>query len=220
MKSSSSGILSLLELAAVPSFADVTVDLGAAAPFALLAVKGVNNTGSTFINGSVGTTGRDLMGFPPGIITGAVEVQNDAASTAHADFVTARSALLAVPATQQFGEFDLVEEGQVFNPGVFMFLKELQIQGDITLSGAGQFIFQSGSHLNISNDVTVALADGAVASNVFFVPGDATLIGNNSVLNGMVLTEDRVALSSGAVVNGHIYAFSGIAMENSTVGLL
>jgi len=200
---------------AAPGFAQ-TIDLGTAASFALLAVKGVNNTGPSTIKGSIGTTGRTIMGFPPGEVTGTLETQNDVAAQAQADFISARDQVRALSG-EGFGE-NVIISGNVFTPGVFNFIKEIQIEGDITLSGAGEFFFTSGSHLILSNDVTVHLADGAVANQVFWAPGDATIIGNNSVLPGFVLTDDRVQLNDSAVINGQLMALSGIALTNSQVG--
>jgi len=210
-----SAILSLVALAA--SGSAQTVDLGTAANFALLAVKGVNSTGPSFVNGDIGTTGHDIQGFPPAVVTGSTNTQDAVAAQAQADFITARDNIRAMPATENFGEFVTVSD-QTFTPGVFSFVKEMQVVGDITLSGAGEFFFISGSHLILSNDVTVSLADGAVATSVFWAPGDATIIGNNSVLPGFVLTDDRVQLNNSAVVQGHLMALSGIAITNSTVG--
>jgi len=213
MKSIST-VLSLVALV-TPGLAQVTIDLGTAASFGLLAVKGINNTGSSFVSGSLGTTGHDVQGFPPGIFTGSLEVQNAAAAQAQADFVAARDNIRTFVG-EGFGEFQTLD-GETFTPGVYNFIKELQVVGDITLSGAGQFFFTSGSHLILSNDVTVHLADGALATNVFWAPGDATIIGNNSVLPGTVMTDDRIQLNSSAVVNGQMFALSGIAIDNSIV---
>lgn len=190
--------------------------MGTAATFALLAVKGVNSTGPSFVNGSVGTTGHDVQGFPPAVATGAMETQNEVAAQAQADFITARDQVRAMSG-EGFGE-NVILSGNTFTPGVFNFIKEMQLEGDITLSGAGEFFFTSGSHLILSNDVTVHLVDGAVTTSVFWAPGDATIIGNNSVLPGFVLTDDRVQLNGSATVIGHLYALSGIAITNSVVG--
>lgn len=54
--------------------AEVPVELGSAASFAILAGTTITNTGSTVVGGEVGgnigvSTGSAITGFPPGIIT-------------------------------------------------------------------------------------------------------------------------------------------------------
>jgi len=209
-------ILSLLASAA-PAFSQINIDLGTAAQFALLAVKGVNSTGPSVVTGSIATTGHDILGFPPAVVTGAQEVQNDVAAQAQADFLSARDQIRALPADQTIAEGALTGP-TTFTPGVYSFESQIMLVGDIVLSGAGQFFFYAGSHLIVSNGVTVSLADGAVATDVFWAPGDATKIGNSSTLVGRVLTDDRVQLNESSVVTGSLWAESGIAGDNYIVG--
>lgn len=190
--------------------------MGTAAQFTLVAVKGVNSTGPSVVTGSIATTGHDILGFPPAVVTGSQEVQNAAADQAQADFLVGRDQVRAL-----VGE--TIAEGALtgpttFTPGVYNFESQIMLVGDIVLSGAGQFFFTAGSHLIVSNGVTVSLADGAVATDVFWAPGDATKIGNSSTLVGWVLTDDRVQLNDSSVVTGALMAESGIAGDNYIVG--
>lgn len=190
--------------------------MGTAAQFALLAVKGVNSTGASVVTGGIATTGHDILGFPPAIVTGPTEVQNEVAAQAQADFLTARDQIRAMVG-ETFGQNEVLSD-QTLTAGVFNFESQLQIVGDLVLSGPGQFFFTAGSHLIVANGVTVSLADGAVATDVFWAPGDATKVGNSSTLVGWVLTDDRVQLNDSSVVTGQLMAESGIAIENSIVG--
>jgi len=70
---------------------DGPIDLGTAAPFAVLAHTTVTNTNISTLNGDIGLSpGTDVTGSPPGILNGTLH-QTDAVGAAEARRVATRS---------------------------------------------------------------------------------------------------------------------------------
>src|SRR5580693_8469439 len=115
----SNSCLAILSLGALTVCAGPIVDLGTAAPFAVLAGTTVTNTNPTVINGSVGVSpGSAIVGFPPGIITGGTTHAADAvAATAQTDLTTAYNAAAGAPCGTDLTGQNL--GGLTLTPGVY-----------------------------------------------------------------------------------------------------
>jgi len=230
-------VSTLAALAAVAASvnADVAIDLGTAADFTVVAVGGITNTGASGpIIGNVATTGHNVTGFPPGAITGDVEQRTDAADQAHADAEAVWNQLRALQGTPVVSTADgtiVVTKGQgdangagttnftgaVFTPGVYNVLSILHVVTNITLSGAGQFIFTSGSHFDLDADASIILADGAQASDVFFATGDSTNLLAGASVAGTILSNSAIRLADSASVLGNIYSQGLQTFTNAAV---
>jgi hypothetical protein len=174
------------------------VNLGAAAPFAVLAGTGVTNAGSssTVINGDLGlfpADGTAITGFTGenapsnccGIVNGTIEDTGfgepgkETLAAAHG----AASLVIAIndakgrpcPAGQVIQCLLPSAElgGKTFTSGVYTFADVATLSGILTLSGNGVYIFQLGA-LTVNPGGTVVLA-GAQAAKVFWVTTQATL---------------------------------------------
>lgn len=114
----------------------------------MVAVGGITNTGASGpVVGNVATTGHTVTGFPPGTITGQVDVRNAVANEAHDDAEAVWNMLRDLTGTVITNSFDgtVVEShgrvnisGATFTPGIYNTLSEMMILTSITLSGAGQ----------------------------------------------------------------------------------
>ena len=78
------------------------INLGTAAPFAVLAGSTVTSTGATVITGNLGLSpGTSVTGFPPGTVSGTIYPVTDAVAVqAKADLDTAYAEALALTADQ------------------------------------------------------------------------------------------------------------------------
>jgi len=218
--------------------AQVEIDLGTAAEFALVAVKGVNNIGvSGPIIGNVATTGHLVDGFAPGAIVGTVDVQNDAANEARADALAVYNQLhplvgqevVSTPdgtivVTKGTGDLDgngtTNFTGAVFTPGIYNVLSIFEIITNITLSGDGQFIFTSGSHFRMAPGSQVILADGAQATNVFIAAGDSANISTGSTFQGKLFSDSAIFMGAGASAVGGLYSGGIVNLTDSAITLL
>jgi len=217
---------------------DIVVDLGTAATFALVAVKGVNNIGTPGpIVGNVATTGHLVDGFAADSIAGTVEVQNDVADEARADALAAYNQLHSLIGQEVVATGDgtiVVEKGPgdsnghgttnftgaVFTPGIYNVLSIFEIITNITLDGDGQFIFTSGSHFRMMPDAEVILTNGAQANNVFFASGDSGNISTGATLQGKLFSDSAIFMGAGASAIGGLYSGGIVNLTDSSITLL
>lgn len=78
------------------------------------------------------------------------------------------------------------------------------------------WIFQIAGNLVFASGAQTVLV-GAVASNVFWVVSGSVTLQASSLVNGVILGGSKVALTTGASVNGHIFAQSAVTLQKSTV---
>jgi len=79
------------------------------------------------------------------------------------------------------------------------------------------WIFQIQNNLIYAAAAKTILAGGALSSNVFWVVSGSVTLGAGSVLDGIILGAAKVALVSGASVNGRILAQTAVTLQQSTV---
>lgn len=206
----------VIALAGALAFAvrgNTQVALGMAADFGILANTAITNTGPSVVIGDIGITpnGRtSITGFPPGVVTGAIEAANARAMAAHDDAVTAYTAAAASMVTTDLTGQDL--GGKVLPSGVFSFSSSAGLVGVLTLDGQGDpdstFVFKIGSTLITATAASVVLVNGARPCNVYFQVGSSATMGTDTKFAGSILALTSITANSGVTVNGGIYALN------------
>jgi len=217
---------------------EVAIDLGSAATFALVGIKGITNTGASApVIGNVATTGHNVTGFAPGAIVGSIEERNAAADQAHADALAVYNQLHplvgtpvvanpdgTITVTKGMGDINgngtTNFTGAVFGPGIYNVDSIITVITNITLSGEGQFIFTSGSHFRMNANASIILADGAQATDVFFASGDSATLMPGASFVGKLFSNSAITLQAGAKAIGGLYSGGSMAFSNSPVTLL
>eukprot|EP00601_Ochromonadales_sp_CCMP2298_P009462 CAMPEP_0173267312 /NCGR_PEP_ID=MMETSP1142-20121109/29697_1 /TAXON_ID=483371 /ORGANISM="non described non described, Strain CCMP2298" /LENGTH=217 /DNA_ID=CAMNT_0014203421 /DNA_START=53 /DNA_END=706 /DNA_ORIENTATION=+ len=179
------------------------IDLGDAAPYAILAGSTVTSAGAigTDVTGDVGLApGSDITGFPPAVHTGTKNVANGAAEAAKASLTTAYNAAAGAAVTADYSSVDL--KGMTLTGGVYKFADTAALNGVLTLDGTGDstssWIFQVGSSLLFALDSRVELINGAQADNVYFQVGTSATLENNAAVQGNIMA-DQVTMNSNVV---------------------
>jgi Ice-binding-like len=201
---------------------EVPVPLHSVGAYAVLASSTVTSTGATALTGNLGLSpGTSVTGFPPGTITGLMNVTSPAAAGAEANLTlafnnaSARSNC-AVSVAGNIG-------GETLTPGLYKSTSSLAISsGDLTLSGGGNpngvFIFQIASTLTTTSGRAVILSDGAQAGNVFWEAGSSVTLGTTSTMMGTVMAADSLSMLTGSTLDGRALAVTGgVSLEGSTI---
>lgn len=201
--------------------AAVAPNLGTAAGFSVLAGSTVTNTGQSVVTGDLGVSpGSAVTGFPPGIVTGTIRVNDAVAAQAKSDAGTAYNNLAGqacdtILTGQNLG-------GLTLTPGVYCFASSAQLTGVLRLDTQGNpdavFIFKMGSTLTTASDSVVRITDDGNICNVFWQVGSSATLGTNTLFGGNILALTSITATTGANINGRAIALNGaVTMDTNNI---
>ena len=199
----------------------LSISLGTADTFAVLAGQAVTNTGPTVITGDLGVSpGSAVTGFPPGIVVnGTIHTTDAVAAQAESDVTIAYNALASAAVTQDLTGQDL--GGLTLTPGVYFFSSSAQLTGTLTLDAQGdpnaEFIFQIGTTLTTASNSTVQLINGADSCDVFWQVGSSATVGTTTTFVGHILALQSITVQTGATVDGSVLARNGSVTLDSNL---
>lgn len=109
--------------------------------------------------------------------------------------------------------------GQNFVPGLYTWTTNVNITGDITLTGGASdiWIFQITGTLDLATSKQIILAGGAVNSNVFWVVTGVTTLFPDSIFRGNILDQTSIAMQLGAVLEGRALAQTAVTLIGNDV---
>ncbi len=199
------------------------VAMTGAANLAVLAGSGITNTGATVITGDMGLSpGTSVGGFPPGILNGALHINDAIANQAKLDLTAAyndaagRTSTEIVTLSGNIG-------GLTLTPGLYKSTSTLALSsGNVTFDAKGNasavFIIQIASALTVTSGRQVILAGGAVASNIFWQVGSSATFGTTSSFKGTVMAMQSISFDTGASLTGRALARNGaVTMAGNTI---
>jgi hypothetical protein len=196
--------------------------MGTAGPFAVLAGTGITSTGTTTINGDIGSFPNPVMTVTGSVVLTGSDHRGDGVTAAAKSDLTA--AYLA--AAGQASDFAVVADlaGQTLTPGVYTSGSGLEINGPVPLTLDARddpnavFVFQAGSSLITQPGTTISLINGATACNVFWQVTSSTTLGVNSVFRGTILTLQSSTLNTGATLEGSVLSRNGaVTLDSNTI---
>ena len=217
----------------------LSVNLGTAGNYAVLAKTGISTTGTTSIVGDIAVspiaataiTGFGLIMDPSGqfststLVTGRVYAADYAAptptvlTTAIGDMQTAYTdaAGRTLPNFTELGAGNI--GGMTLTPGLYKWSSGVIIPSDVTLSGSSTdiWIFQVAGTLGTSSATHVLLSGGALADNIFWQVGGQATLGSTSVFNGNILDQTAVVLNTGATLNGRALAQTAVMTDGNPI---
>ncbi|MHB2029021.1 MAG: ice-binding family protein [Acidimicrobiales bacterium] len=214
--------VTLLSFSSGTALAATAVNLGSAAPYAVLAGSTITNTGASVISGDIGLSpGTSITGFPPGTVSGTTDKADSASLAA----MTASTDAYAVAAAET--PFSTVAGGTLggtLSPGTYQSGSSLSLTGTLTLNGGGNanavFIFQAGSTLTTATGSAVILENGAQACNVFWQVGSSATLGTSTAFAGTILAQTSATLDTGATLQGRVQAQSGaVTLDDNTISV-
>ncbi len=200
------------------------VNLGAASGFGMIANTAITVAGASSISGDAGTlSGTAIEGVGQLTLTGTNHGGDAFTQSAHADFSNAFTTAALQAANFTYPEVSDLG-GLTLFPGVHKGLSSLAINGTLTLDAQGDpgavWIFQTVSTLVTGSGSTITLTGGAQASHIFWQVGSSATMGTSSHLEGSILAQTSITLTTGASVMGGLYARDGaVTLDNNSVGI-
>jgi hypothetical protein len=170
----------------------------------------VHAAASVIFSGEVSTINGGDVGVAPGTSITMVKIvaQKDGiiSQERDTDFSTHvldeyAAAMLLEPketfATTEMG-------GKTFTPGTYKFSSAINIAlgTTVTLSGAGDYVFQASSTLTTAAETYFILENGAKSENVKWVLGTAATLGARSLVEGSILAGTDITLGAQAELRG------------------
>ena len=200
----------------------MSVDLGVASGFAVLAGSGMTITGPTSVTGDIGTYPTPAITGMANLILAGVDRTADTATMLKAKTALVNaynSAAGRTPTTLYGAVFDLGE--RTLDAGVYNGSSSLGITGTLTLDAHGDpnavWIFQAGSTLIAEVGSKVVLVNGAQAANVFWQVGSSATLKTDAYFTGSILALTSITLNNGATVNGRVLAQNGAVTFDSNI---
>ena len=203
--------------------AQSSVNLAGVSDFAIIAGSSVTNTGATSITGDLGLSpGTSIGGFPPGKLTGTLQINTTIATQGKLDLIAAyndaagRKSTGIVTLSGNIG-------GLTLTPGLYKSTSSLAISsGDLTFDAQGNsnavFIIQIASSLTTTSGRKVFLKGNASASNIYWKVGSSATFGTTSVMRGTIMAMQSITFNTGATLNGRALARTGnVTLAGNTI---
>ncbi|HEV7741049.1 MAG TPA: ice-binding family protein [Pseudolysinimonas sp.] len=201
------------QAAVIPS-----IVLGTASTFSALGGSAVTNTGPSILNADLGVSpGSSLTGWaPPGTVLGSTHATDAVAAQAQLDVTTAANLLMGLP-SYNVGSSDL--NGLTFVAGAYSSASSLLNTGTITLQGDADdvFIFTAVSDLTTGSTSNIAFIGAVQACNVYWRVGSSATLGTNSAFVGTLIAQASVAATTGATIDGRLFAQTGAVTLDDNV---
>jgi hypothetical protein len=213
------------------------VNLGSAANYVIVAKTAINNTATSAITGDLGLspaatsymTGFALVnatGFATsGQVVGKLYAA-DMADPTPANLTNTVSSMITayndaagrvLPDFLELGSGDI--GGKTLSPGLYKWAGNVTVPTNVIISGDANdvWIFQISGNLSVTSAVTITLAGGAQAKNIFWqVAGQATL-GTTSHFEGIILSMTGITMQTGATLNGQVLAQTAVILDSNVI---
>lgn len=213
------------------------VNLGAAANYVILAKTAISNGSTSNITGDLGLspaaqsfiTGFSLTnatGYATSAqVTGKVYAADQASptpinlTTAVNNMVTAYNDAAGRPSPDfvELGTGNI--GGRTLAPGLYKWSNTVTIPTSITISGGANdvWIFQIAGNLTMSSAITITLAGGAQAKNIYWQVAGTVTIGTTSSVQGNILSMTGITFQTGASLNGRALAQTAVVMDGNAI---
>lgn len=217
---------------------NLSVNVGAAGDFAILAKSAISTVPASDITGNIGVSpaaasfitgfsltsdATDTFATSPQV-TGRVYASDYAPPTP--SNLTIAVGAMELAFTDAAGRAPDVNElgagsigGATLTAGTYRWSTGLEIATDVTLSGSATdvWILQIAQDLVVSSAARVVLTGGALPENVFWQVAGLVEIGTTAHVEGTILTKTSAAMRTGSTLNGRLLAQTAVDIDQSTI---
>jgi len=201
---------------AVNGITQAEVNLGTAAPFAILSASALTDIPTSAITGDVGVSAgsrSSITGLTIPEVTGKIYAADDA-DPVPAMLIAAKTdaenayldAVNAVRGTPTLISGNL--NGLTLAPGLYESGSSLEISpgGFLYLDAQGNanavFVIRSATSITTESTSMVVLSGSAQAKNIYWVAGTAITLGTYSTMEGTIIASSSISLLTGARLDG------------------
>ena len=188
-----------------------------AAGYSALGGQAVTCIAPTTTSGAAGVSPLTSIDFPPCGPAGGGVHSNDASTIAAQADALAAFGTLAQPCTQNYPGGQDLSLVSPLGPGVYCSPTSLFITGNLTLTGSGVWIFQTGTTLVTSSGSSVI---GGDPCNIWWRIGSAATLGTTTSFIGTIVAQNgSTALQTGATLNGRVLVLSAgtLTLDANTI---
>ena len=109
--------------------------------------------------------------------------------------------------------------GLTLVPGLYKWTNTVTIPTNFTISGSSTdvWIFQISGDLTIDPGMSVILAGGAQAKNIFWQVAGSVTMGSTSHFEGIILCKTAITMQTGASFNGRAFAQTAVSLDNNMI---
>jgi hypothetical protein len=226
--------------------AELTVNLGGAGDYAILAKSGISTVADSTISGDIGASpiaATAMTGFSFSVDSGgefatSAQVAGkaysvDYAAPTPAELTTSVSAMEAAytdaasrhPGADRIniggGILGGVNDGgptKLLTPGVYTFdTDDVHLTADVHFSGAGVYIIQMTGNLVQAANCNVILEDGAKPENIFWQVAGFVQVGADAHMEGIILAKTSVDFITGSSLNGRVLTQTACNLDTATI---
>ena len=201
-------------------------NLGTAANFILFTIDGaVTNTAASHFIGDIGTNNGTISGFGTSVFTGNMHIANAVTAQCSIDLLSAYTQLNNTPFTNT-NHTPVFGGGENLFGGVYGIGGAASVAGVLTLDAQGDsntvFIFNIGGALTTGASTSVILANGALASRVFWIAEGAISMAAQTAMKGTLISHNAaVSMGAGCTLQGRLFSTTGaVSAYNDSVSLL
>lgn len=221
------------------AFVSNTSDLGSAGNYAIMAKTGISNVTGSTVTGNIAVSPAAAS-----YITGFALVMDASNEYSHSPSVVGNvyasdySAPTPTHLTSAIGSMeqsytdaagrvlpDYTElasgnlGGLTLRPGLYKWTNTVTIPTSVTISGSAtdMWIFQISGDVVMDAGMSVILAGGAQAKNIFWQVAGQVTLGTTSHFEGIILCKTAITFQTGASMNGRAYAQTAVALDNNMI---
>jgi hypothetical protein len=216
------------------------VELLTAGKFAVLSKAGVTTTGTTIVNGDMGTspiaatavTGFELIADPSNTFSTSKRVNNG--NIYAANFAPPTPSMLTVAVLDMQAAYvnaagrpdpDYTElgagsiEGYNLGRGLYKWGSGVEFSNTLTFNGTATdiWILQIAGDVTVGNGASVQLTGGAKPENIFWQIAGKTILGTKSHVKGVFLCSTAITFMDGSSMNGTALAQTSITLDSAVI---
>lgn len=213
--------------AAIPLGCGLAAHAGPASPnlrsancYALFSYSGnLNNTGTTVVQGRIGTDNGTTTGYQPANISQGIFTQNANTAQAKTDIELAYNYIAPLPHQVDVPFPLLFGNGFVATPRVYRLNSNTIISDTLFIDAQGNpnaiFVFKVNGTFISAVNTKIVLRNGARSCNVYWVVTGTVTIFSNTGFTGNVIAGDDISAATGSNTDGRLFTRSGVITTNT-----